>query len=160
MNYFELLKVPQKFEIDEVELENAWREATSKVHPDRFATASASEKKVALSWASLINEAYSKLKNDATRGFYLCELNDINLNTPVSGGFLATQMLWHEQLEEYSNDKPKLRTLANVINEKKSDLIACITELIDHKADYEKAFSKLQQLQYIQKILSLIESRL
>ncbi|ADU92160.1 Fe-S protein assembly co-chaperone HscB [Taylorella equigenitalis] len=160
MNYFELLKLPQKFAIDETQLEDSWRLASSKVHPDRFAKATPSEKKVALNWASMINEAHTTLKDDVLRGLYLCSLKDINTKTQVSAEFLSKQLLWHEEIEDAGSDKVRLRALANEILKLKHGLVDCIAQLIDHQEDYEKAFSKLQQLQYIQKILSLIESKL
>lgn len=103
-DHFSLLGLPRTFIIDPQVLESAWKRVALAVHPDRFATRSAAEKRVAMHWSSQANEAYRILKDPMSRARYLCELSGIDLqtetNTAMSPDFLFRQMSWHEQLDE------------------------------------------------------------
>ena len=52
----------QQFELDTTVLEQAYRQVQQQVHPDKFATATETEKRVAMQGATLANEAYQTLK--------------------------------------------------------------------------------------------------
>ena len=81
------------------------------VHPDRFATASAVEKRVAMQWSARANEALRILKDPLSRARYICESAGVDLqtetNTAMSADFLMQQMHWHECLDALS-DHPDL----------------------------------------------------
>ncbi len=49
----------------------AWRATSRKVHPDRFATKGAVERRMSLQWTAKINEAKRVLTNDRLRAHYL-----------------------------------------------------------------------------------------
>jgi molecular chaperone HscB len=68
---FGLLGLPPRFDVDPAELERAFFEASKATHPDRFATAPASERVAALSRARAINDAYQVLKRETSRAEYL-----------------------------------------------------------------------------------------
>jgi len=103
-DHFSLLGLPRRFEIDAQTLESAWKRVALAVHPDRFATRSAAEKRVAMQWSSQANEAYRILKDPMSRARYLCELAGVDLqtetNTAMSSDFLFRQMQWHERLDD------------------------------------------------------------
>ena len=102
-DHFALLGLPRCFSLDLQTLEAAWKRVAVAVHPDRFATHSAAEKRVAMQWSSQANEAYRILKEPISRARYLCELAGVDLqvetNTAMSSDFLFRQMCWHEQLD-------------------------------------------------------------
>ena len=66
-NHFELFHLPQRFAIDMEALDKAYREVQSRVHPDKFSSATDAEKRVAMQWATRANEAYQTLKNPYKR---------------------------------------------------------------------------------------------
>ena len=74
-NYFELFNLPVQFAIDRNSLDNAYREIQNLVHPDRFVTATEAEKRTAMQWATMANDAYQILRDPLRRSIYLCELN-------------------------------------------------------------------------------------
>lgn len=160
--YFSLLNLAPTFALDANALERAWREASARVHPDRFATASAAEKRVAMQWASRINQAYEVLRKPVKRAAYLCELAgysvDAENNTRMDTAFLMKQMQWREELEEATGDVVALRTLKTTIEGEEQALERCLTELLDSKKDYATASEKVRQLMFITKIQQEIQS--
>jgi len=66
-NHFELFHLPQRFAIDMDALDHAYREVQNRVHPDRFGSATDTEKRVAMQWATRANEAYQTLRSPFRR---------------------------------------------------------------------------------------------
>jgi molecular chaperone HscB len=103
-DHFALFDLPRTFALDATQLEAAWKHVAQAVHPDRFATRSAPERRVAMQWSAQANEAYRVLKQPLLRARYLCELAGVDLqtetNTAMAPEFLVQQMSWHEQLDE------------------------------------------------------------
>jgi molecular chaperone HscB len=62
-NHFELFGLPVSFEIDLSTLDAAYRKIQNQVHPDKFASGTDTEKRVAMQWTTRANEAYQTLKN-------------------------------------------------------------------------------------------------
>ena len=79
LNPFEIFGLVPKFELDEDQLQKKYLEVQRKVHPDRFASASDAEKRVAEQWAALINDAYHKLNDPVERGKLLCSMKGLSL---------------------------------------------------------------------------------
>lgn len=104
-NYFELFQLPVSFDVNADDLANRHRAIIARVHPDQFANKSAMEQRVALQWATFVNEAFDTLKSPIARAQYLLKLNAPELavegarvNLPHE--FLMQQMQWREALEE------------------------------------------------------------
>ena len=72
--YFELFELPASYALDRERLDSAYRELQNKVHPDKFAAKSEAEQRVAMQWATKVNEAYQTLKMPISRGVYLLQL--------------------------------------------------------------------------------------
>ena len=68
---FGLLGLEARYDIDGSTLERAYFERSKELHPDKFATAPAAERVVALSKARALNDAYQLLKRPASRAEYL-----------------------------------------------------------------------------------------
>ena len=77
LNPFEIFGLAPKFDLDEDQLQKKYLEVQRKVHPDRFASASDAEKRVAEQWAALINDAYHKLNDPVERGKLLCSMKGV-----------------------------------------------------------------------------------
>lgn len=159
--FFSLLNLPATFTQNLTQLETAWREASARVHPDRFATASATERRVAMQWAARINQAYDVLKDPVKRAVYLCELAgqtvDAENNTRMDTAFLMKQMQWRETLDEVREDSQGLASLAHIIDQEKQALEHCLVELLDSKKDYLTASEKVRQLMFVAKIQQEIQ---
>lgn len=159
-DYFELFGLPAQFALDEDSLDATWRQVAARVHPDRFATAGATERRVAMQWASTINDAYRTLKSPIERARYLCERAGCDLqtesNTRMDGAFLMRQMEWREQLDEVrsANSMPKADALVDDIQDSRAKMIEEVSGLIDLQKNFEAAASKVREWMFIEKMLA------
>jgi len=153
-NHFELFQLAPDFDLDMAQLDAAYREIQSRVHPDKFVGASSAEQRVAMQWATRANEAYQTLKNPLKRASYLCELHGVELqaesNTAMPASFLMQQMTWREALDEAKNDGAAFEQLASEVQQAHRAQIAQIgRHLAD--ADYERAAQSIRQLMFLEK---------
>ncbi|MFO6423681.1 co-chaperone HscB [Motilimonas sp. KMU-193] len=104
MNYFELFGITPDYSLDLASISQTYRELQMQFHPDKFATASESDKLAAMQKASQINDAFQTLKSPLRRAEYLLSLAGVDLQheqqTLRDPAFLMQQMEWREQLEE------------------------------------------------------------
>lgn len=95
-DFFSLFDLPRQQALDANRLEALYRDIQAKVHPDKHAHLSDAEKRLAMQWATRVNEAYLTLKDPLRRARYLLELagHDAQLetNTAMPAGFLIAQM--------------------------------------------------------------------
>lgn len=151
-NYFEFFQLPMGFSIDEADLALRHRAIIDKVHPDRFASKSAMEQRLALQWATFANEAFDMLREPINRARYLLLLNapelvgeNIRVNLPQA--FLIQQMEWREALE--NGDVEKVHNDANTTRAIALDELskACIAN------DWTTVQINIAQSQFIENFL-------
>src|SRR5690554_311574 len=65
-NYFTLLGLPLAFEIKLAQLSSNYREAAKAVHPDKFASSSEQDKRLAVQTTTKLNQAYETLKSSTS----------------------------------------------------------------------------------------------
>jgi molecular chaperone HscB len=158
-NYFELFDLPVDFALDQAELGKRYREVQGEVHPDRFASASAHEQRLAVQYSALINEAYATLRKPLSRALYLLELAGVSREEidkqPLDGGFLITQMELREKLEsmhELVDPEPVLDHLLTEIGddfaELQGEFARCYTA-----GDMALAAAACVKMQYLYKLL-------
>ena len=68
---FAVLGLPRTFELDQGQVDERFRTLSRKLHPDRFARASAKERRFSLEQTTLLNDAYRTLQNPARRAEHL-----------------------------------------------------------------------------------------
>lgn len=155
-NHFALFQMPARFAIDAAQLDAAYRELQARVHPDKFASATDAEKRVAMQWATRANEAYQTLKNPLKRASYLCELHGIDLgiesNTAMPPAFLMQQMEWREALEDarHAKDIAALESLDAELRAARKKQLDDIGALLDGD-HYEQAGERVRQLMFVEK---------
>ena len=160
-DYFSLLNQPQIFAVDLSSLEAVKTALLSRLHPDRFVTASALEKRIAQQMSVQVNEAYRTLSEDLLRAQYLCKLKGFNVNEhrPMPADFLMRQMQWHEALEECAQNKDenlRARLLEDVKAQQRA-LIAAIGEAFDVTHDDQAASEATRELMFVNKLLAQIQ---
>jgi len=154
-DHFALFALPVRFALDESALEQAHKEVQSKVHPDRFASGSAAERRVAMQWAAQANEAYRTLKSPLARAAYLCERAGVPIlaesNTAMPGIFLMQQLQWRESLDDArrDGDAPQLDELMATVHAERDRLIKAIAGAIDGEHDHVAASALVRQLMFI-----------
>jgi molecular chaperone HscB len=163
-DHFALFAMPARFALDEAELERAHKDVQSKVHPDRFASGSAAERRVAMQWAARANEAYRTLKSPLSRAAFLCERAgvpiDANVNTSMPVEFLAQQMEWREALDDAraDGDASRFSALTGEIDEVHGRLIAELASALDVRGDYAGAAGLVRRLMFVDKFRDELRS--
>lgn len=156
-DHFALFSLPRRYALDPDALDAAWKRVSLAVHPDRFATASPAEKRVAMQWSSRANEAYRVLRDPLARARYLCELAGVDLqtetNTAMPAEFLVRQMQWHERLDELQeqSDGAGLAALAVELASEREALIANLGRLLD-QGDYTSAAAQVREWMFLDRI--------
>lgn len=155
-DHFSLFGLPARFDLDAQALESAWRAVAAQVHPDRYATASPAERRVAMQWAARANEAYRQLRDPLLRARYLCEQAGVDLqtesNTSMDTAFLMQQMSWREMLDDAREDAGALATLQAELQEARVQMRATLTRLLDEQRDYAAAGLKVREWMFVEKL--------
>lgn len=155
-DYFSLFGLPARFGLDEEALERAWREVAAQVHPDRYATASAAERRVAMQWAARANEAYRQLRDPLLRARYLCEQAGVDLqtenNTAMPPAFLMQQMEWREMLDDARRDARIAASLRAELEAAQAGMRKQVCELLDGRRDYAAAAERVREWLFIDKM--------
>ena len=161
-NHFELFQLPMRFDVDTTALNAAYHEVQARVHPDKFASASDAEKRVAMQWATRANEAYQVLKHPLKRAKYMCELHGVDLqtesNTAMPPAFLMQQMEWRESLEEAqsASDVGSLEELHRELRSAQKLVLTTIAQLLD-KGEFQQAAQSVRQLMFLEKFGEEVE---
>ncbi len=159
-NYFELFSLPLSYALDRDKLDTAYRELQGAVHPDRFAAKPEADQRVAMQWATQVNEAYQMLKHPVNRGVYLLRLQGIDAldanNTKMASAFLMQQMEWREAIEEARADKSvaALDALTDDLRAVHRKIEAQLAEQIDTAQDFAAASEAVRQLRFMDKLIS------
>lgn len=155
-DHFSLFDLPARFDIDAQALERAWRSVAAQVHPDRYATASPAERRVAMQWAARANEAYRQLRDPLLRARYLCEQAGIDLqtesNTAMNPAFLMQQMQWREMLDDARHDPAVFATLESELDEARREMRETLGRLLDERQDYAAAGTKVREWMFVEKL--------
>lgn len=138
------------------------------VHPDRFATRSAAEKRVAMQWSSQANEAYRTLKDPMSRARYLCELAGVDLqvetNTAMSPEFLFRQMAWHEQLDALLEESHDLHARQLAYEALKAELLRAENEMSVevgghlNQDRFDQAASRVREWMFLNKMIAQLRA--
>ncbi|MBN4668005.1 Fe-S protein assembly co-chaperone HscB [Pandoraea nosoerga] len=153
-NYFTLFELPQRFALDMDALDAAYRAVQSRVHPDRFASASDAERRVAMQWAAQANAAYRTLRDPLQRATYLLSLQGIDVgaenNTAMAPDFLMQQMEWREAIDDAvaARNVDALDALARSLREDRRVRLAKLAEWLDSAA-WQPAAEAVRQLMFI-----------
>lgn len=95
-DYFSLFGLPRAQGLDADRLDALYRDIQARVHPDKHAHLSNGEQRMAMQWATHVNEAYQTLRDPLKRARYLLHLagHDVGLenNTAMPAEFLMAQM--------------------------------------------------------------------
>lgn len=163
MNPFATLGAPRRFDLDLTALEKRHRELSRAVHPDRFAQASASERRAALEEAANVNEAWRTLRDPIRRAEALFRAEGVAVgeaNEPkASPAFLMDVMEAREALAEARAAKnlPKVRALATGIAQRargaEEKLVRGFAGGAPSKDELQRLLPVLGELRFYQRFL-------
>lgn len=163
-DHFALLGLPAQFTLDRPALDAAWRQAQAQVHPDRFAVGTPAERRVAMQWASQLNEAYRVLRSPLERARYLCEQAgedlQVETNTAMSPAFLMQQLEWREALDDAraARDLAQLDTLGDELDAVRRTLVEQVRVLLDERQDRAAAAARVREWMFLEKFSDEIDT--
>ncbi len=154
-NFFELFSLPMQFDVDAKALDDAYHTLQRLVHPDRFVSAPEAQKRVAVQYASLANDAYQTLRDPLKRAQHLCALHGV----PVDGGarmdpvFLMEQMQWRENLAsaKEAGDREALAQMGQDQTTRYADQLAKLKACFDAGL-YEDAVADVNKLMFLERL--------
>lgn len=169
-DYFTMLGVPRRFELDQETLHQKVLALSRHAHPDYHANDSPEVQRLSLQVSATVNDAYRTLKDPASRGAYLLELlggKSSAEDKSVPEGFLPTMMMMQEELTDAkaAGNDAQLARLGEVLQTQHDGLIKRISGLF---ADMEPAAAceavrkgllgeirkQLNAVSYVRKLLS------
>ena len=165
-NHFELLGLPARYAVDPASLERGYRDLQSRVHPDKFASATEPERRVAMQWAARANEAYRTLRHPVERARYLLGLKGFDTeeesNTSMPPDFLMQQMEWREAVEHAraASDTAQLEQLRSSLAESRTDMLRMLELAIDRDANFDAGCSLVRKLRVLDKLEEEIDEAL
>ncbi|MBX9621645.1 MAG: DnaJ domain-containing protein [Alphaproteobacteria bacterium] len=140
---YETLGLEKTFNIDLNVLEQAYFAAQRNTHPDRFPLADEAKKRDVTHQATLVNQAYTLLKNPLDRATCLLEARGVSLlnHDPE---FLPKVIEWHERTEAGED-------IMSELAHEEAALLQELTQALEHHQD-ERATKALYRLNYVQKV--------
>ena len=165
-DHFELLGLPVRYAVDAARLERGYRALQSQVHPDRFASATEAERRVAMQWATRANEALRTLKDPIARARYLLQLKGYDTeeetNTAMPPDFLMQQMEWREAVVEAraARDDAVLERLRADIARARSEMLRMLERALDTDANFVAGCSLVRKLRFLEKLEEEIDEAL
>lgn len=165
-NHFELLGLPVSFAVDANALDSAYRELQGRVHPDRFASASEAERRVAMQWATKANEAYRTLRNPVDRARYLLALKGFDTeeesNTAMPPDFLMQQMEWREAVADArgSRDREALEALKGDLGRERHEMQSQLARALGDDRNYDAGCSLVRKLRFLDRLEADIDDGL
>jgi len=161
MNYFKLLDITQKYDLDLNLLKAQYLNKQKTHHPDRAKNDAKRKEYITISMD--INKAYKILKDDYLRAEYLLELlgqkfDDKSLKNLLSTKYLEEIMYWHELVDEH--DQPL--KLNNIMQERLAEEKKIKLELIKSFAisDITKSLDLTIRLKYLTNLVRNIRSKI
>ena len=154
-NYFKLFEIPVSYDVDLDQVQHRYLDLQKAVHPDKYANASAQERRISMQHTSLINQALHTLKQPVERAMYLLQLKGVDFTmdneTTMDAAFLMEQMEMREKLEAVRGQNAPLAELDSMSADVKLNMDNVADEFkrayaSDELDDAREAVRKLQFL--------------
>lgn len=164
-SYFELFGLPASYDLDTADLAGRYRELQRRFHPDRYATAPESERRLAVQMTAQINAAYQALRDPVARGRYLLGLQgvttDEDTDTRMDPAFLMQQMELREALDEArtaTDRAARCQILQAQVESLMESRVADLRQALGNDAAGPQARALVREMQFLQKLTQEIEA--
>jgi len=164
-DYFALFGLPARYRFDPVDLDRAYRALQSEIHPDRYASAGESERRLALQSSARVNEAYRALKDPVGRAQYLLSLRGIDAlaetNTALPQEFLERELERREALADAhaARDQGRLDALLRDVRSDAATLESSLATALDAE-EWDAGRDTVRELRFLSKVAADIEAAL
>ncbi|XP_014677219.1 PREDICTED: iron-sulfur cluster co-chaperone protein HscB, mitochondrial-like [Priapulus caudatus] len=133
-NYFDVMGIAATFDIDLAQLRSRYRDLQTKLHPDKYAQKSDTERAYSALQSTAVNKAYWRLADPLKRGLYLLELNGMGFRdgeVEVDEGFLLDVMETNEAMAAAAS----VEALAAIGEENEREMAALVRDVAAAFAD-------------------------
>ena len=136
-DYFTLLELPQKLQIDAAELEKKFHALNWKLHPDNFTNATERERALSVEQSSKINDAYRTLRDPVRRVEYLLQRAGVRKEGTTK------QQALPELLEEVFELNEMLDELRETRSSKSAETLALKAKLEAAEHQFERKLEEV-----------------
>lgn len=163
LDYFALFGLQPRYRFDPEKLDAAYHALQRAVHPDQFATAGESERRVALQSSARVNEAYRALKDPVARAQYMLSLQGIDAlaetNTALPEVFLQRQLERREAIAEAeaAGDRPGLAALLREVHANAEEMELTLAVHLDTQ-EWLAARDAVRELRFLTKVAGDVEA--
>ncbi|AVP87444.1 Putative co-chaperone HscB [Candidatus Phycorickettsia trachydisci] len=160
-NYFQILKLPEVFDIDLAELERNYFNLQIEYHPDR--ALNIEDRGELLVMSTKLNEAYENLKDDFKRAKALLTVLGVNFNDEELKSNLDKEFLQAKLDEfEFINSAQDTKELSEMLIAKYLEKKELITSLIHafKSRELDTASKRTISLRYVDNIIDQIKNKL
>ncbi|TMG85817.1 MAG: Fe-S protein assembly co-chaperone HscB [Betaproteobacteria bacterium] len=164
-DYFTLFGLPPRYRFDPDRLDLAYHALQREIHPDRYAAAGETERRLALQSSARVNEAYRALKDPVGRAQYLLSMRGIDAlaekDTELPGQFLESELERREAVADAhaGRDVARLGALLEQVRSDAAALEGSLADQLDAEA-WEDARSAVRELRFLSKVAGDIEAAL
>lgn len=163
MDYFTLFNLPIHFVVDTPSLSARYQELQRQYHPDRYATASDSDRLQSIQQAATINDAYQTLKNPLRRAEYLLSLKGFDVRneqqTMHDTAFLMEQLELREELDAIER-KPDAESALASFSQRVEKMTRQRSEQLVKELDdenWQTATDTVRKLRFLDKLQQQVE---
>ena len=163
MDPFATLSIPARFTLDLAELEHRYRDLSRALHPDKYVGRPASERRMALSKAIEVNEAWRVLRDPARRVEALLARAGVPLTetsrAPADPQLLMEMMEQREALSEArgNKDRASLESLIAAMRAREASVLKRLADALDRPsataAELGNVLPVLGELRYVRRFL-------
>lgn len=161
MDPFATLGLPAVFDLDAEDVERRYRDLQRTLHPDRFVNAPGPERRIALTKAVEVNEAYRTLRDDLSRAKALLALrgHDAGSDAPADPALLMEVMERREALSDArsSQNLAAARRLGAEVQRDADRARTRLSELFGGNADLAEIAAVLTKMRYYRRFLDEVE---
>jgi len=169
INYFDVLGIPKKLNIDVNELEKTYHDLSKKNHPDFFLNLGEEKYLEALEKSSEINQSYKTLKDVLARINYILALDAPQLlaekDNSVAPDLLMKVMEIQETIESYHDaDADEKGAIENELADIKRDLNGDVNNILEEITNVFKKYDEENEkgndtIEQLMKLKTLLHKR-
>lgn len=160
---FDVLGLPRRMRLDRAEVERAFREVSRRVHPDRFRTKSAVERRLALEQTTAVNEAHQRLRDPRRRAEYLLSLEGMEIGSEehrTQDPALLMEMMELTEAIDGAKDPAALESIRARLEGERVQILADLESHFDERrGEPGEAARQLERLRYMVRLEERIKGK-